>query len=176
MICEMITTIKNVFELGLTEPNWNVENDEIVLQTVSYSLRYENRTFWSYDEIIAETIINENNSFYLKIYPKTAKYNDFHSRGISNHITLLLSFVNDMKITHELIDKHGNKIGKFEDTGKMKVQKFECPICLDEKYVGTMLRCNHIFCPKCIKKWLKKEKLCPMCRKSVYYNEKITEV
>ncbi len=24
--------------------------------------------------------------------------------------------------------------------------------------------CNHVFCPKCLKEWLKKENSCPMCR------------
>ena len=48
-----------------------------------------------------------------------------------------------------------------------------CGICLDEVKVGNkwaITKCNHVFHPKCIKRWLTKECIhpkCPMCNTDV---------
>jgi hypothetical protein len=40
-----------------------------------------------------------------------------------------------------------------------------CPICLDEdKETMAQTRCDHLFCEKCIKLWLKDNRCCPLCR------------
>jgi len=47
----------------------------------------------------------------------------------------------------------------------------ECPICYN-KISNQMFvsHCFHIFCLKCIKKALSIKKICPLCRKKLYYN------
>lgn len=43
----------------------------------------------------------------------------------------------------------------------------ECVICLDELIIGepaTRIHCGHLFHEDCIKGWLKKSNLCPVCR------------
>ena len=50
-----------------------------------------------------------------------------------------------------------------------------CVICSDEfdesndkEYITLLPECNHVFHPKCIKKWLTECKnTCPMCNKEV---------
>ncbi|CAM9206894.1 unnamed protein product, partial [Ectocarpus sp. 12 AP-2014] len=52
---------------------------------------------------------------------------------------------------------------------KAMVAGGECPICqclLPGEERG-ILRCNHVFCFKCIHKWTKTESACPVCRVKV---------
>ena len=45
-----------------------------------------------------------------------------------------------------------------------KNKQILCPICLDTDIQSKRrLLCNHEYCSKCITKWLKKSKKCPMC-------------
>ena len=39
-----------------------------------------------------------------------------------------------------------------------------CVICLDEIYDRYTTKCNHDFCKKCIKQWVKENDCCPLCR------------
>lgn len=51
-----------------------------------------------------------------------------------------------------------------------KRQAPKCPICLEEfvdKVKIRRLRCIHNFHVKCIDQWLKKNMICPVCRKSI---------
>ena len=40
-----------------------------------------------------------------------------------------------------------------------------CPICLDTFKNPHSIGCSHIFCKKCINKWLDEKDSCPVCRK-----------
>lgn len=44
----------------------------------------------------------------------------------------------------------------------------KCPICLNQikKYI-KLNNCEHIFCNKCLLKWLNYSKNCPICRRSI---------
>jgi len=50
-------------------------------------------------------------------------------------------------------------------------QQDSCPICFDEFQAGNEVTqlpsCNHIYHPACIREWLNKSPLCPMCRSNV---------
>jgi hypothetical protein len=40
-----------------------------------------------------------------------------------------------------------------------------CPICLEDNLENIILDCKHVFCKKCIKKWVtSNSKTCPLCR------------
>lgn len=40
-----------------------------------------------------------------------------------------------------------------------------CAICMENRKMNIKLKCNHIFCKGCIKKWLtEKSNTCPNCR------------
>ena len=46
-----------------------------------------------------------------------------------------------------------------------------CPICSENK-VNLSLPCSHFFCDKCIKTWIGKSDLCPLCRYKLKVNKK----
>lgn len=45
-----------------------------------------------------------------------------------------------------------------------------CPICLDFIKNKMILDCNHIFCKKCISKWMDKNDFCPVCKQHMTIN------
>lgn len=56
-----------------------------------------------------------------------------------------------------------------------------CPICTEIFKKPVILKCNHIFCKKCLKEWLKMNKTCPECRlfvkrKYVHKNKELTAI
>ena len=55
----------------------------------------------------------------------------------------------------------------IEDVGKLDEVNKKCVICLEEfknKEKVTALPCIHLFHTPCIKDWLKKQKICPICK------------
>ena len=80
------------------------------------------------------------------------------SKGINN-----LNLLEESKINDEKLIKNEN------------IKK--CAICLDNYKVGdkiSYLPCFHLYHSKCIKKWLKCSKMCPLCKKEVNFeNENI---
>ena len=59
------------------------------------------------------------------------------------------------------INKHISPVVETEINDK------NCSICIDD-FINhnkvSKLICNHLFCTKCIKKWLKINKKCPLCK------------
>ncbi|SJM87192.1 related to Irc20p [Zygosaccharomyces bailii] len=45
-----------------------------------------------------------------------------------------------------------------------KNQKFSCAICLGTIHTGSIIKCGHFFCRKCIHSWLKSNHSCPLCK------------
>ena len=46
----------------------------------------------------------------------------------------------------------------------------ECSICFNLIKKEIILNCNHYFCDYCIKEWVKRSNLCPMCRTQINFN------
>lgn len=49
----------------------------------------------------------------------------------------------------------------------MKRSKKTCAICMEgfeEEQIIKKLYCSHIFHRKCLKEWMKRNKVCPLCR------------
>ena len=79
------------------------------------------------------------------------------SKGINNFNLLEESKINDEKLI------------KNENVKK-------CTICLGDYKLGdkiSYLPCFHLYHSKCIKKWLKLSKICPLCKKEVNFNNEI---
>ena len=58
-------------------------------------------------------------------------------------------------------------ISKIKNVNELSENKKNCLICLDEFKNGQKsinLPCTHIFHAECIKKWMKKENFCPLCK------------
>lgn len=44
----------------------------------------------------------------------------------------------------------------------------ECAVCYNDiRYPTCVKPCNHIYCNKCIIRWLQKSNKCPLCRKEI---------
>ena len=165
-----MTSINSLLVLSLTEHIWNEEGASVELENSTGNLKYENAKWISFDEVIGEKYI-ENHNWKIKIYMKNAKYDNFMNTSTSTHIKRLISFINNdpyFKFNYLKIDKNDNIITDNEDKGQSIKCSFECPICLDTKQKGVKLHCNHLFCKKCLVRWLKKTKNCPYCRQTTY--------
>eukprot|EP01130_Rhizamoeba_saxonica_P005063 TRINITY_DN2038_c2_g2_i1.p1 TRINITY_DN2038_c2_g2~~TRINITY_DN2038_c2_g2_i1.p1 ORF type:complete len:542 (+),score=77.07 TRINITY_DN2038_c2_g2_i1:51-1676(+) len=46
-----------------------------------------------------------------------------------------------------------------------------CGVCLDELRTGRQLPCGHILHYQCLRRWLQESLTCPLCRKSVLYED-----
>ena len=51
--------------------------------------------------------------------------------------------------------------------------KDNCIVCLNEPKDPVILECGHIFCYKCIYRWISKNPTCPLCRQPIQENKKI---
>ena len=79
------------------------------------------------------------------------------SKGINN-----FNLLEESKIIDEKLIKNEN------------VKK--CTICLGDYKLGdkiSYLPCFHLYHSKCIKKWLKYSKICPLCKKEVNFENEI---
>ena len=82
-----------------------------------------------------------------------------HSRSSSNN-----------KFTNKGLDEEtiqNYPVSKIKNVNELSENKRNCMICLDEFKNGQKsinLPCAHIFHSECIKKWMKREKFCPLCK------------
>jgi hypothetical protein len=102
----------------------------------------------------------------------------------NNHLTTTSYFLqNNTIFTHKY---HNTELLqgelKAQDDGfstsgsNMKIERFSdsCPICYEDNYIGTRLKCGHIFCLKCISQILSisehQSPRCSICRKGLAFN------
>mgnify|MGYP001297564381 CR=1 FL=1 len=80
---------------------------------------------------------------------------------------------------------HSMMVGDFDVTVNLEEEKHKltedefknletcsnitnCAICLENKKLNIKLKCGHVFCKNCIKKWLtEKSNTCPNCRTEI---------
>jgi len=88
--------------------------------------------------------------------------------------------IEDKEQKNKSIDiKINNQINKINDlTERIKsLNTKDCAICMDIVENPVMLECTHLFCGKCIFKWIKDYKNCPYCRTPILtYNKLIAIV
>jgi len=116
---------------------------------------YENENYWN---IIDDD--EENNNFHIEEINHhrhrhhTLNHHKSHKRCKSKGINHFNS-LEESKINNEHLNNNEIKI---------------CPICLDNYNIGdkiVYLPCFHLYHSKCIKKWLKCSKNCPLCKKDI---------
>jgi hypothetical protein len=72
-----------------------------------------------------------------------------------NSPTILTIITNELNV---LSEKEFSKLTEYTCL-------HSCPICLEENLENIILDCKHVFCKKCIKKWVtSNSKTCPLCR------------
>ena len=103
--------------------------------------------------------------------------NNNMQNGNNNNRNRNRSFFRPHIIGIRIIRNRNNSHGKhainhfpeivIEDVGKLDEVNKKCVICLEEfknKEKVTALPCIHLFHTPCIKDWLKKQKICPICK------------
>ena len=81
-------------------------------------------------------------------------------------------------LTHSMMVGDGLPMDLDEEKNKLTEDEFKnletcseitnCVICMENKKMNIKLKCNHIFCKGCIKKWLtEKSNTCPNCRMEI---------
>ena len=58
-------------------------------------------------------------------------------------------------------EKEIEKKAKYEQMFP-KLDSYTCSVCFDNS--GHKTKCNHLVCEKCLEKWFKTKKNCPICR------------
>jgi hypothetical protein len=82
-----------------------------------------------------------------------------------------------INITHGIVTGSLNLLDE-EDKNTVSEETFKklescneisnCAICLENKKLNIKLKCGHVFCKPCIKKWLtQKSNTCPTCRLNI---------
>jgi hypothetical protein len=68
----------------------------------------------------------------------------------------------------------GNNLNYSKYKMNMKYEQSDCSICLDELQIDKVstASCGHVFHSKCMKKFIKVDDRCPLCR-TVIYNDEI---
>lgn len=76
-------------------------------------------------------------------------------------------------LSHSLIHEHSNNakpkvsLENFERLDKSN-EVTNCGICFENMEDNIKLKCEHIYCNRCIKKWLtEKSNTCPTCREEI---------
>ena len=62
------------------------------------------------------------------------------------------------------------QVSKIKDISKLDEDKKKCCICLENFIINDetmILPCIHIFHSNCIKKWLKRQNICPICKNKI---------
>ena len=78
-------------------------------------------------------------------------------------------------LSHSLMVGEASFMDLEEEKNKLTEDEFKnlplcteitnCAICMENKKMNIKLKCRHIFCKTCIKKWLtEKSNTCPNCR------------
>ena len=82
--------------------------------------------------------------------------------ALSHSMMLGLDYPSDLE--EEKNKLTGDEFKNLETCGDIT----NCTICMENKKLNIKLKCNHIFCKGCIKKWLtEKSNTCPNCRTEI---------
>ncbi|EDO18642.1 hypothetical protein Kpol_1048p73 [Vanderwaltozyma polyspora DSM 70294] len=104
----------------------------------------------------------------------------------NNRAVILRSIRNDDKYSQNLKHintaesriKYLNSLNILRESARDN-KSFNCTICLNQIYTGSIIKCGHFFCKKCIQSWLKNKNSCPLCKTetglSEIYNFKFKE-
>ncbi len=79
----------------------------------------------------------------------------------------VIEMINNMEMMTSNISKPTVSIENFEKLEKCN-NMTDCSICFENMKDNIKLNCGHIYCNRCIKKWLtEKSNTCPTCRKEI---------
>lgn len=108
-------------------------------------------------------------------YSYNSTINDMMAEFDSIHtffsVQRVIEMINNMEMMVSNISKPTISIENFEKLEKCN-DVTDCSICFENKKDNIKLNCEHIYCNRCIKKWLtEKSNTCPTCRKEIVFND-----
>ena len=112
-----------------------------------------------------EEVEDEENIIHLRNEPMEVNRHRNHNNS-HHHKRSKSKGINNLKLLEE---------SKISDKNLIKNDVKNCAICLENYKIGdtiSYLPCFHSYHSKCIKKWLKGSKICPLCKKEVNFNNR----
>ena len=121
---------------------------------------------------------NTNNVSVEQIDESEIPFIDFDDVHIYNNREDIILHPILVALTHSMMVGDGLPMDLDEEKNKLTDDEFKnletcseitnCVICMENKKMNIKLKCNHIFCKGCIKKWLtEKSNTCPNCRTEI---------
>ena len=122
---------------------------------------------------------NNNNIYVEQIEDSEIPYIDYDDIQVYNNREDIILHPILVALTHSMM------VGDFDLTDNLEEEKHKltedefknletcsnitnCAICLENKKLNIKLKCDHVFCKSCIKKWLtEKSNTCPNCRTEI---------
>jgi len=137
----------------------------------AYEVRRDSQT----NEVSIVPITQEEYSNRTRIHI-SEEYDDFMQDIISNlthDINAIFSVQRVLNVLNSTINQDSSSVKP-----KVSLENFEklektnedtnCGICFENMIDNIKLNCEHVYCNRCIKKWLtEKSNTCPTCRKEI---------
>lgn len=70
---------------------------------------------------------------------------------------------NETNTNDDSVQNNGNEDIELDNEEDM----VSCPICIEELRDPVVTMCGHLFCNRCIRRWLRRSKTCPTCSSSL---------
>ena len=166
--------------LYYAQPNQNIQNpfNSFNMSNTLYPGQFNYRTMYSQNNYFGvppsynmPPFLPNYNLPYRNLPPQNTQHqirrNLFPINNIGP-IDFLNDNIDDTKNKQKIIDSLIEI--EFTENTNNKYDEEECSICLGDFCKGNKiccLNCSHIFHSKCIKDWIKKKNICPLCNKTI---------
>lgn len=95
---------------------------------------------------------------------------------MSNLMNISIDNINTFQLTEDIVPIRSLSKNEIKSLPTVNITQehiesgLQCTICIDNLNLGEkvkLLPCNHYYHEKCITPWLKKQAICPNCRKQI---------
>ena len=129
----------------------------------------------SRDPLTSELSINEmsDSEYYIRLEEQFVDNSFFDMIAEFDSIHTFFSVQRVIEMINNIdIQQHNNSKSIISNENFEKLEKCNeltnCSICFENMKDNIKLKCDHVYCNRCIKKWLtEKSNTCPTCRKEI---------
>ena len=145
----------------ITSLGFNLHKKNLKTNNKSFFYYADSKSFYSFNNELGYIIVDNEGNKKMRIYGKTALYNNYISQTTSQHLNRLVrnciyyGMEYDI-ISNKVIGNYKKFINEDED--------YKCPITLEEFKDGYITNCNHKFSKKAFEIWKNDNNGCPYCR------------
>jgi hypothetical protein len=140
--------------------------------------QFNNIDDYDADDETYDSVNNLNNQSTLSIsysltYPNTTRHTSLNRNTTILEELMQLQLQNITSRMNNIIITNGiskNELYKYSELTYLSIP-YECPICLviQTNQQNLKVKCGHIFCIECSKKWFEYKPLCPICKCDIRY-------